>query len=53
MGERVRLLGGRFDVTSRPGGPTVVTATIPRWTPVAEAEKRGQDQDDEPPRAWR
>ncbi len=31
MSERIRLLGGRFDVDSRPGGPTTVTATIPRW----------------------
>jgi signal transduction histidine kinase len=40
MSERVRLLGGRLDLTSRPGGPTVVTATIPRWAPVADAEKQ-------------
>jgi signal transduction histidine kinase len=33
MGERVRLLGGRFDVRSQRGGPTTVLATIPRWTP--------------------
>jgi signal transduction histidine kinase len=33
MGERVRLLGGRFDVESRIGGPTVVSASIPRWQP--------------------
>jgi signal transduction histidine kinase len=33
MGERVRLLGGRFDIQSKRGGPTRVSATIPRWTP--------------------
>jgi signal transduction histidine kinase len=33
MSERVRLLGGRFDVESRPGGPTRIAATIPRWRP--------------------
>ena len=33
MGERVRLLGGRFDVESDAGGPTTVSATITRWTP--------------------
>jgi signal transduction histidine kinase len=33
MGERVRLLGGRFDVRSARGGPTQVSAAIPRWTP--------------------
>jgi signal transduction histidine kinase len=31
MMERVRLLGGRLDVRSTPGGPTVITASIPRW----------------------
>jgi signal transduction histidine kinase len=35
MGERVRLLGGEFDVESRVGGPTSVSATIPRWRPPA------------------
>lgn len=35
MGERVRLLGGRFDVRSARGGPTLVSATIPRWTPLS------------------
>jgi signal transduction histidine kinase len=33
MGERIRLLGGRFDVRSQPGGPTVVSAVMPRWKP--------------------
>jgi signal transduction histidine kinase len=33
MSERVRLLGGRLDVESRPGGPTRVAAAIPRWRP--------------------
>lgn len=33
MAERVRLLGGRLDVESRSGGPTRVTARIPRWRP--------------------
>jgi len=37
MGERVRLLGGRFELTSKPGGPTRVKATIPRWQPLAGA----------------
>lgn len=35
MGERVRLLGGRFDLESKPGGPTRVKATIPRWQPLS------------------
>ena len=34
MAERVRLLGGRVDIDSRPGGPTRVTARIPRWRPT-------------------
>jgi signal transduction histidine kinase len=33
--ERVRLLGGMFDIRSRPGGPTTVSLTLPRWQPVA------------------
>ena len=33
MNDRVRLLGGRLVVESRPGGPTRVAATIPRWRP--------------------
>jgi signal transduction histidine kinase len=35
MHERVRLLGGDLDVASAPGGPTVVTARLPRWLPPA------------------
>jgi len=31
MRERVRLLGGRFELESREGGPTVLTATLRRW----------------------
>jgi signal transduction histidine kinase len=38
MSERVRLLGGRFDVDSRPGGPTVVSVVLPAWRPVTESE---------------
>jgi len=34
MAERVRLLGGGLDVESRPGGPTTIAATIPRWEPL-------------------
>jgi signal transduction histidine kinase len=33
MSERVRLLDGRLDVESRPGGPTRIAARIPRWRP--------------------
>ena len=32
--ERVRLLGGTFDISSRPGGPTRVSLTLPRWQPL-------------------
>jgi two-component system, NarL family, sensor histidine kinase UhpB len=31
MRERLRLLGGRLDVESAPGGPTIVRATLPPW----------------------
>jgi signal transduction histidine kinase len=33
MLERARLLGGRCDISSRPGGPTVIAMTVPRWEP--------------------
>ena len=35
MHERVRMLGGRTQIDSRPGGPTVISATLPPW-PRAE-----------------
>lgn len=35
IGERVRMLGGIFSIDSRPGGPTTVRATLPRWRPPA------------------
>jgi signal transduction histidine kinase len=31
IGERVRMLGGTFEVESMPGGPTVLTFSLPRW----------------------
>jgi signal transduction histidine kinase len=34
MSERARLLGGRFDVQSKPGGPTVISVLLPVWKPV-------------------
>jgi signal transduction histidine kinase len=36
IGERVRLLGGQFDIRSRIGGPTVLTVTLLRWRPPTE-----------------
>jgi signal transduction histidine kinase len=33
MRERLRLLGGRLEIESRPGGPTVIRATLERWLP--------------------
>ena len=33
MRERVELLGGKFEVASRPGGPTRITATLKTWRP--------------------
>jgi signal transduction histidine kinase len=34
MSERARLLGGRFDIRSRPGGPTTVSLVLPAWRPA-------------------
>jgi len=36
--ERVRLLGGSFEVVSRTGGPTRLTLTLPHWKPLETAE---------------
>ena len=38
MHERVRMLGGRTDIDSRPGGPTIISATLPPW-PRAPADE--------------
>jgi signal transduction histidine kinase len=35
MGERVRMVGGTFELQSRPGGPTTLKMTLPRWEPLA------------------
>jgi signal transduction histidine kinase len=37
MSERARLLGGRFDVRSRVGGPTTVSVALPAWRPATSA----------------
>jgi signal transduction histidine kinase len=39
MRERIRLLGGRLEVNSRPGGPTAVSAALPLWQPLRGAEE--------------
>jgi signal transduction histidine kinase len=38
IGERIRMLGGTFDVESRPGGPTTLSLVLPRWRPVEASE---------------
>jgi signal transduction histidine kinase len=38
MHERVRLLGGQTKIDSRPGGPTVISVSMPAW-PVAEPRR--------------
>ena len=38
IGERVRMLGGKFDVESRSGGPTTLTLRLPRWQPPGSPE---------------
>jgi signal transduction histidine kinase len=37
MGERVRLLGGKLEIDSKPGGPTRVFARVPRWQPLTSS----------------
>jgi signal transduction histidine kinase len=36
MRERVELLGGDFRVTSRPGGPTAIRASLKTWRPPVD-----------------
>jgi signal transduction histidine kinase len=38
MRERIRLLGGRLELNSRPGGPTAVSAALPLWQPLPAAQ---------------
>jgi signal transduction histidine kinase len=33
IGERVRMVGGSFELESQPGGPTSLKITLPRWEP--------------------
>lgn len=37
MRERLRLLGGRLEIESAPGGPTTVRAILPHWLPLAQS----------------
>jgi signal transduction histidine kinase len=39
--ERVRLLGGACEIDSRPGGPTTVTISLPRWKSAEDAGAAG------------
>ena len=39
--ERVRLLGGVCRLESRPGGPTSISITLPRWQPLLEPAPAG------------
>jgi signal transduction histidine kinase len=34
IGERVRMVGGTFELESQPGGPTSLKITLPRWEPL-------------------
>ena len=40
ISERARLLGGTFVLDSRPGGPTIIRLSLPRWDPVALPNRR-------------
>jgi signal transduction histidine kinase len=42
INERVRLLGGRCHIHSRPGGPTVVSVSFDRWVPAAVEAQQTQ-----------
>ena len=49
MSERVRLLGGAFDVRSRPGGPTVISVLLPVWRTVVSSVAPAQMDEAEAP----
>ncbi len=34
VSERVRLLAGQCEIRSKPGGPTTISVTLPRWRPA-------------------
>jgi signal transduction histidine kinase len=34
IAERVRMVGGSFELESAPGGPTTLKLTLPRWEPL-------------------
>ena len=34
IAERVRMVGGTFELDSAPGGPTTLKLTLPRWEPL-------------------
>jgi signal transduction histidine kinase len=55
MHERVQLLGGHTKIESRPGGPTVISARLPRYvTAMADAQvPLGDRSENAPPRAIR
>lgn len=38
IGERVRILGGTFEIDSRPGGPTSLHFSLPRWEPFSPVD---------------
>jgi signal transduction histidine kinase len=38
IGERVRMLGGTFEIDSRPGGPTSLRFSLPRWKPFSAVD---------------
>jgi signal transduction histidine kinase len=44
MAERIRILGGTFDVRSKPGGPTSISAYLPEWLPPPAPTAETQPQ---------
>ena len=40
MHERVRMLGGRTEIESRRGGPTVISVRLPAWPPRLTCRRR-------------
>ena len=42
MSERVRLLGGTFDIDSSLGGPTKISLALPEWRPLSAERVSGR-----------
>ena len=45
IGERVRMVGGTFELQSQPGGPTTLKLTLPRWEPLTHSSQQRESSE--------